>query len=126
MNSPQDLPTPTIWLQDFQSILAHTPITRDGVEELIYSRHPDAGWADEYVFSLWHAYCYLVENEAEWEKSGLAVVGGERVLVKDSLLLALFTPFLGIPLEEIEKLDFPPEAIAEQAKNIQKLYPGKT
>jgi len=43
------------------------------------------------------------------------VIGKEKALLKDSLLVALYAPFLSSPLDLIPELDFAPEEIAAQA-----------
>ena len=123
MASLDSSPSAQIWLDDFQTVLALSPVTEHGVQGIVYFRHPDAGWADDYAFSLWHACRYLIRHSPEWEKSGLAVVGSQQGLVKESVLIALFAPFLGSAAERIQRLDFPPERIAACAKGIEKLYP---
>ena len=115
-------PSRQAWLQDFRAILALTPVMEEGVRGLVYSRYPDAGWADEYWCSLWSAYLYLRKNQNEWEKLGLAVVGRDQGILKDSLLLALYTPFLSCPLESIHTADFPVTDIAGKAHELEKRF----
>jgi len=56
-----------MWLDDFKAILALSPVSEDGVQELIYARYPDAPWADEYRVTIWHAYRYPTKHHADWE-----------------------------------------------------------
>lgn len=108
-----------MWLDDFKAILARSPVSEASVQEEIYSRYPDAPWADEYRFTIWHAYLYLTKHHADWEDLGLTVMGKQNSLLKDSLLVALYAPFLSSPLELIPELDFAPEEIAAQARAIE-------
>ncbi len=119
MAAPFHTPTPPMWLDDFKAILALAAITEDEVRELIYARYADEPWADEYQFTLWHAYRYLAKHHADWENLGLTVMGQKSALLKDSLLVALYNPFLSSPLELIPELDFAPEEIAAQARTIE-------
>ncbi|SDS38858.1 hypothetical protein [Opitutus sp. GAS368] len=119
MATPFKTPTPRMWLADFKAILALSPVSADGVRELVYSRYPDAPWAEEYRFTIWHAYCYLTKHHLDWENLGLTVIGKKNALLKDSLLVALYTPFLSSPLETMSELDFPVQEIAERAHAIE-------
>lgn len=109
-----------MWLNDFKAILALSPVSEDGVREVIYARYPDAGWADEYRFTLWQAYCYLTKHHREWESLGLTVTGEKNALLKDSLLVALYEPFLSSPLGTVHQMDFPVREIAEKAQAIER------
>ena len=120
MATPSQTPTPHMWLEDFKAILALPSITKDSVRELIYSRYPDAPWADEYRVTIWHAYRYLIKHHVDWENLGLTVMGKQNSLLKDSLLVALYSPFISSPLESIPGLDFSPEEIAMQARAIER------
>ena len=120
MAAPPQTPTPQMWIADFKAILALAAVSEDDVRELIYLRYPDAPWAEEYRFTIWHAYGYLTKHHADWETLGLTVVGKQNALLKDSLLVALYNPFLSSPLELIPELDFAPEEIAAQAHAIEK------
>jgi hypothetical protein len=109
-----------MWLNDFKVILALSSVSESGVREVIYSRYPDAGWADEYRFTIWQAYCYLTKHHLEWENLGLTVIGQKNALLKDCLLVALYEPFLSSPLETVHNLDFPVREIAEKAQAIER------
>lgn len=119
MAAPSQTPTPRMWLEDFKAILALSPVSEDSVREIIYARYPDAPWAEEYRFTIWHAYLYLTKYHAAWENLGLTVMGKQNSLLKDSLLVALYHPFLSSPLDLIPDLDFAPEEIAAQAHAIE-------
>jgi hypothetical protein len=118
MDDPQAQPTGQMWLQDFRAILALPKVTEDAVRSLIYERYPDSGWANEYRFSIWNAYCYLLKEQAAFEDHHLVVLDEKRAILKDELLAALYHPFLTCPLERMHLLDFPPDEIAADAHRI--------
>jgi hypothetical protein len=119
MPTPFKTPTPRMWLEDFKAILALDSISEDSVRVLIYARYSDAPWADEYRLTIWSAYCYFTKHHLDWENLGLTVIGKKNALLKDSLLVALYAPFLSSPLETLPELDFPVQEIAERAHAIE-------
>lgn len=108
MASNQKSPGGQQWLQDFRSLLGLSPVSRDAIQGLVYLRYPDAGWADEYVATLWSAYRYFITNKSEWERLGLIVFGKNQAIVKDCLLLALYVPFLKADRADLVNPVFPP------------------
>jgi len=124
LRDSQKSPSPQRWLQDFQAILALSPISAETTKNLVYSRYPDSGFAHEYWFSIWNAYCYLTKNRKEFENLGLTVIGNKKAILKDCLLIALYKPFLSCPLETMHLLDFPVAEIAASAHDIEKKFGG--
>jgi hypothetical protein len=118
-------PSPQAWLRDFKDMLALPKVTADAAKQLIYERYPDGGWADEWGFSLWCAWCYLRRHQAEWEEEYLVVLGTRQAIMKDGLMLALYEPFLRCPMDKMLTVDFPVKEITEKAHELEKKFPAK-
>jgi hypothetical protein len=112
-----------MWLADFRELLALSPISAERVRQLIFSKYPDSGWASEYGFTIWCAYCYLAKHRASWEEPHLAVIGKKSGLIKNSLLVALYEPFLSSPIKIMPNLDFDVNQIASKAREIEAKFP---
>ena len=125
MDVRQKSPSPQMWLDDFKAMLALSPLTVATVRKLIHSRYPDSGFAEEYGQTIWSARLYLVANQCAWEAEGLVVLGSQKSLLKDCLLVALYEPFLSAPWEQLTKREFDTKAIAESARKIEARFPAK-
>lgn len=124
----QDDPRPhsaQAWLRDFKDMLALPKVTAGAAKQLIYERYPDEGWADEWGFSIWCAWCYLRRHQDEWEEERLVVLGTPKAIMKDSLMLALYEPFLRCPMDKMLTVDFPVNEIAEKAHQLEGKSPAK-
>ena len=118
-DDPQENPSPSAWLDDFKAILALSPSTSERTKAYIFDKYPDAGWANEYQFSLWNASCYLKKYSEELDDAGLVVLG-QGALVKDAVLLALYHEFLSCPLETMHKLNIPIADVIARANDLLK------
>jgi hypothetical protein len=121
-----DLKKPTsihAWLRDFKSMTGLPTVTAGTAKQMIYDLYPDEPWADEWGFSLWSAWCYIVRHKDEFEVERLLVRGKHKAIMLDALIYALYTPFLSCPKPDLLTVDFPVKEIAGKAHELLKKAP---